>query len=88
MLPERIVRISEQVVYKPVGDELVLLDFQSGMYYGLDPIAVRIWELIAAQYPLGEIVETMLAEYDVPRETLEGDIDTLLEELERRGLVS
>lgn len=88
MLPERIVRISEQVVYKPVGDELVLLDFQSGMYYGLDPIAVRVWELIAAQHPLGEIVETMLAEYDVPRETLEGDIDALLEELERRGLVS
>jgi hypothetical protein len=87
MLPDRVVRISDQVVFKPVGDELVLLDFQSGMYYGLDPVAVRIWQLIAAHQPLGAIVETLLAEYDVTREALEKDVDALLEDLQRRGLV-
>jgi hypothetical protein len=87
MLPDRVVQISDQVVYKPVGDELVLLDFQTGMYFGLDPVAVRIWQLIAAHHPLAEIADTLVAEYDVPRETLERDIDALLEELERRGLV-
>lgn len=76
------------MVYKPVGEELVLLDFQTGMYFGLDPVAVRIWQLIAAQQPLGEIVATLLAEYDVTRETLETDVDALVEELERRGLVT
>ena len=87
MLPDRVVEISDQVVYKPVGEELVLLDFQTGMYFGLDPVAVRIWQLIAAHQPLGEIADTLVAEYDVTREALEKDIDTLLEELERRGLV-
>ena len=87
MLPDRVVQISDQVVYKPVGEELVLLDFQTGMYFGLDPVAVRIWQLIAAHRPLGEIADTLLAEYDVTREALEKDIDTLVEELERRGLV-
>ncbi len=87
MLPDRVVRISDQVVYKPVGNELVLLDFQTGMYFGLDPVGVRIWQLIAAHQPLGDIAETLLAEYDVTREALEKDIDTLVEELERRGLV-
>ena len=88
MQPDRVVRISEQVVFKPVGDEMVLLDFQSGMYYGLDPVGVRIWQLIAAQHPLGAVVDTLLAEYDVPHETLERDVDALLAELESRGLVS
>ena len=36
--PDRVVEISDQVVYKPVGEELVLLDFQTGMYFGLDPL--------------------------------------------------
>lgn len=87
MLPDRVLQISDQVVYKPVGEELVLLDFQTGMYFGLDPVAVRIWQLIAAHQPLGEIADTLLAEYDVAREALEKDIDALVEELERRGLV-
>ena len=88
MLPERVVRVSDQVVFKPVGEEMVLLDFQSGMYYGLDPIGVRIWQLIAAQRSLGDIVETLLGEYDVTRETLERDIDALVEELGSRGLIT
>jgi hypothetical protein len=43
---------------------------------------------MAAQQPLGEIADTLVAEYDVARETLERDIDALVEELERRGLVT
>lgn len=87
MLPDRVVRVSDQVVFKPVGEELVLLDFQSGMYYGLDPVGVRIWQLLAGSRPLGEIADMLLGEYDVPRADLERDIDALVEELERRGLV-
>jgi coenzyme PQQ synthesis protein D (PqqD) len=88
MLPDRHLRISDQVVFKPVGDEMVLLDFDSGMYYGLDPVGVRFWQLIEANQSLGTIIETLLGEYDVARETLEHDIDVLVAELETRGLVS
>jgi hypothetical protein len=87
VLAERVLSISDQVIYKPVGDELVLLDFQSGMYYGLDPVGVRMWELLAAGWSLGDVVDTMLGEFDVARETLERDVDALVGELERRGLV-
>lgn len=87
MVPHRVVCISEQVVSKPVGDEIVLLDFQNGMYYGLDAVGVRVWELIAAGQSMGAIVDALAEEYDVARETLERDIDALLAELERRGLI-
>ena len=87
MLPDRMIEISDQVIFKPVGDEMVLLDFRSGMYYGLDPIGVRIWQLLAEHEPLGNVADRMSAEYDVTREELERDIDALIEELERRGLI-
>ncbi len=88
MLASRTLRVSDQVIFKPVGDEMVLLDFQSGMYYGLDPVGARIWQLLASERSLGDIVETILGEYDVAREEVERDIDRLVEELERRGLVT
>lgn len=88
MLADRTLRVSDQVIFKPVGDEMVLLDFQSGMYYGLDPVGARIWQLLAAQHSLGDVVETILGEYDVAREDVERDIDRLVEELERRGLLT
>ena len=87
VLPDRVVRVSDQVVFKPVGNEMVLLDFRSGMYFGLDPVGVRIWQLIAAEHSLAVIVETLVHEYEVERETLERDVDALIAELERRGLV-
>ena len=87
MLRDRVIEISDQVIFKPVGDEMVLLDFRSGMYYGLDPIGVRIWQLLAEHEPLGKVADTMSEEYDVTREELERDIDALIEELERRGLI-
>lgn len=88
MRPERVVRIAERVIFRPVGDELVLLDSRSGTYYGLDPTGMRVWELIAEGASLGAIVETMLGELDVTRERLEADIDALIADLERRGLVT
>ncbi|HEX2123769.1 MAG TPA: PqqD family protein [Thermoanaerobaculia bacterium] len=88
MLASRTLRVSDRVIFKPVGDEMVLLDFQSGMYYGLDPVGARIWQLLAAEHSLGDVVQTILGEYDVAREEVERDIDRLVEELERRGLVT
>ena len=84
---DRVIEISDQVIFKPVGDEMVLLDFRSGMYYGLDPIGVRIWQLLAAHESLDAILDTVTAEYDVTREDLERDLTALLDELERRGLI-
>lgn len=87
MRSERIVRIADRVIFRPVGDEMVLLDSRSGTYYGLDPIGLRVWQLIAAGTPMGILVETMLGEFDVTREALEADIEALIADLERRGLV-
>ena len=39
------VLVSSQVVAREVGNETVLLDLESGTYYGLDPIGARMWNL-------------------------------------------
>jgi hypothetical protein len=80
--------IPTQVMARAVGDETVILDLASGTYYGLDPVGARMWQLMADGQPLAAICDTLLDEYEVTREALEGDILRLTEELRAKGLVS
>ncbi len=57
--------IPPQVMSRLVGDETVLLDLASGMYFGLDGVGKRIWESISEGKSLGETVAVIVAEYEV-----------------------
>jgi hypothetical protein len=70
-----------------VGGELAIMDSNSGIYYGLDPVGARIWSLLLDWKTVGEIRDTLLEEYDVELSELEGDVANLLDELCRKGLV-
>ena len=77
----------ENVVFKQVGDELVLLDYASGMYYGLDAVGARIWELIDEGQPVDEIVNILTIEYEAPHLEIASDVTRLVAELRSRGLL-
>lgn len=85
-LENRIAATSE-VVTSSVGDELVLLDLQRGIYYGLNPAGVRIWQLLAGGLSIGETIERLAGEHDAPREELERDVVRIVEELQERQLI-
>lgn len=78
---------SEGVMIRKVKDGAVLLDMDGGVYYGLDPIGVQIWELICEQRSLISIRKLLLQEYDVSRGKLDTDIRKLMTELLQHGLV-
>jgi hypothetical protein len=72
---------------RSVGDETVILNLESGTYYGLDPVGARMWRLLGEGKSLGEVCEILLEEYAVAREQLEADLLKLAEELANNGLV-
>ncbi len=77
----------EGVVFNRVGEELVLLDLNRGIYYGLDPIGARMWELLSAGQEEGEILATLGEEYEVERQTLSADLRRLIAELQESELL-
>ncbi len=81
------VKIPEEVVFQKVGDETVLLNLQTGTYFGLDTVGTRVWELVAEKGTLAGIVESMLEDYEVTPEDLQRDILRLVKELRAKGLV-
>ena len=79
--------IPPQVVSRLVGDETVILNLESGMYFGLDGVGKRIWESIEAGNSLTEIVSMIASEYDVEAQQAEGDLLEFVTELVERGLL-
>jgi hypothetical protein len=88
MEPGTRLSVPAHVISRSVGDEAVLLDLQSGLYFGVDPVGRRIWELAAGGSSLGEIVEAILAEFDVERPAAEADVLAFVSLLVERGLLA
>ena len=81
------VRASDDVVVRELDGEAVLLNLESGMYFGLDPVGTRVWQLIDQHHRLSAVVKSMCEEFDAPPETIERDVLRLVSELVEKGIV-
>jgi hypothetical protein len=79
--------VSKDVLFQEVSGETVLLDLASESYFGLDEVGTRIWTLLNEDKTAVEMVDVLLEEYEVERETLEGDVRDLLTALIEAGLL-
>jgi hypothetical protein len=79
--------IPPQVMSRPVGDETVLLDLDSGMYFGLDGVGQRIWESMGEGQTLGETAAVIVAEYQVNEAQAQADVIEFVRDLLERGLL-
>lgn len=84
----QVITLSPDVISQEVSGETVLLDLNSENYFGLDEVGTRIWQLIEASGNLQEIYDTMLSEYEVDADQLLEDMEQLVVDIEKAGLVS
>lgn len=81
------VKISEQTLFQELAGEAVLLELSRGVYYGLDEVGTRIWQLLGEGRSLQETVAALVEEYDVSEEQGAEDLLALVHELEERRLI-
>jgi len=74
------------VIFRALGAEAVVLNLQSGTYFGLNSVGTRIW-LLLEHHDLARTCEQLEAEYDAPRERIKSDVLALVDSLEGKGLV-
>jgi hypothetical protein len=77
---------SEDAVFRELEGETVLLNLESGTYFGLDAVGTRIWNLIQDNNSLEAVLSALTNEYDAPPDVLERDLLRLAAELCAKGL--
>ena len=87
MTPDTKLSIPPQVMSRLVDDETVLLDLESGMYFGLDGVGQLIWQSVSEGRTPGEIAGIIVAEYEVDEEQALADTLDFTSDLVERGLL-
>ena len=82
------VRVNDDALFQELQGEAVLLNLNSGVYFGLDPVGTRVWQLFAEYELLSELAGAIVAEYDVAEERCAADLLALVANLEQQGLVT
>ncbi len=84
---DSVVVASKRQVSSDLGGEAAILDLEGGVYYGLDEVGARIWEMIQEPRPASEVRDALIEEYDVEPERCERDLLALLQRLAEERLV-
>ena len=82
-----VVSASPNQVHSRVDEDLVILQLDSSMYYSLNPVGARVFELIQEPTSLGAIVDTIVAEFEVDPPTARTDVLALMGTLIEQKLV-
>ena len=82
-----VVSATTEQVSCPLGDESAILNLKNTVYYGLNPVGARVWNLLQQPRSVGELRDALLDEYDVEPERCEHDLLELLEKMRSEGLI-
>ncbi|GHB56385.1 PqqD family peptide modification chaperone [Persicitalea jodogahamensis] len=81
-------KLSSAQVSSNVADEVVILNHDKGVYYGLGEVGATLWSALeSGPKSFDELCAVVTAEYEVDRETCEADVAALLSELMHEKLV-
>lgn len=81
------VSVPEGVLSRELDGETVLLNLDTGIYFGLDAVATDMWRAMHATQALSEAVETLRAQYAADPVVLRNDLLRLANQMLMKGLL-
>lgn len=81
------ITIPSHVLFRDLGGEAVVLNLQSGRYFGLDEVGTRFWRLIEEHGAFEPALNAMHGEFEAPLETLRADLKAFLAHLAENQLI-
>lgn len=78
---DSVVVTTRRHVSADIGEELILLHLENGLYFGLGDVGTRIWRLLENPVTVREIDRVLLEEYDVEPERCHEEVLRLVSDL-------
>ena len=76
-----------EVLARKVGEEIVLVHMGRNEIFALNSTGARLWELLAEGCSRSQAIDRLRSEFDAPDEAVEREAGSLIELLEREGLL-
>jgi len=75
------------VAWRAAGEEIVVLDTESAVYFGLDRSGSLLWTHLAAGATVADLVAALVATEPVEPDRAAGDVDAFVDALLRHRLI-
>jgi hypothetical protein len=69
---------SPDVVFRRLGDRMVLIHLNTNDIFDLNDTAARLWELLGAIHDAPGLIEALSVEYDVGSEQVRSEVSAML----------
>lgn len=80
--------IPDSVLSKTIGEEEVLVDLNTGTYFGLNEIGTIMWSYLKKKISFEQMHEEILNHYEVSAEKINLDFQDLLKKLSEKNLIN
>jgi hypothetical protein len=84
---DAVIQANNDQISTDMADEMVILNLQDGVYYGLNQVGTFVWKMLQAPVPVRQICDAVVNEYEVDPERCQKDILALLQDLQSHGLI-
>jgi len=81
------VEINDGVIWRDVGGDVVILNVEAGVYFGIDGSGSQMWRELAEHGSVEKTLASLQQQLDVAPDELKRDLDDLLDELVQKELV-
>ena len=78
---------NKKIIQSKIGEEVVMMDMDSGFYFGLNSVASEIWAKLEHEITFEALIEELLKEYAVEKTLCEHDTKELLEQLREKNII-
>jgi Coenzyme PQQ synthesis protein D (PqqD) len=82
------IRPSDSVTEIEENDGLVLVDLRQGLCFTVNAVGGRIWRMMKMNQPLALIIETIVADFSVPKERVSCEVMAFIHRLNEEGLLA
>jgi hypothetical protein len=80
-------KAAPHAAWRRVEDEIVILDLNTSLYYSLNEVGARVWELLNEGHSREDVARSIVEEYDADHKAAAKDIDSLIKELSQEKLL-
>ena len=76
-----------EVTSKVMDGEAIMINLATGIYYSMDKVGGTIWEGVEQEQRLGQILQSVVATYEVSEEQAIKDLESLVSQLSEENLI-
>ncbi|MGB9379746.1 PqqD family protein [Candidatus Binatus sp.] len=81
------VEINDGVTWRDLAGDVVILNVETGVYFGLDGAGGQIWRELVEHGSIEKTLEALERQFDAEPDELRRDLDEIVEQLVKKRLV-